>query len=222
MLLTLARNGYVALSWDPIGQGERIQMYDEDLHASKVRDSTTEHTILGIQTILTGHAIARYTIHDGLRALDYLLSRKEVDPKRVACTGNSGGGTHTAYLSALDDRIRVAAPSCYITSWRRLLETIGPQDAEQVFPNWLRDGLDFPDFLYAAAPKPYLVLSAIRDFFPIDGARESFREAQRYYPPDKLRMVEADDGHGYTKPRRIAAYAWFARWLKKSEDQGSE
>jgi cephalosporin-C deacetylase-like acetyl esterase len=222
MLVTLARKGYVALAWDTLGQGERIQLYDPDFRDSKVVNSTTEHTVQGIQCLLTGQHIARYTIWDGIRALDYLLSRKEVDAQRVACTGNSGGGTHTAYLSALDDRIRVAAPSCYITGWRRLLETIGPQDAEQVFPNWLRDGLDFPDFLYAAAPKPYLVLSAIRDFFPIDGARESFHEAERYYPEGKLRMVEADDGHGYTQPRRMAAYDWFAHWLKKSEDHDPE
>ncbi len=222
MLVTLARKGYVALAWDTLGQGERIQLYDPDTRDSKVISSTTEHTEQGIQCLLTGQHIARYTIWDGIRALDYLCSRKEVDPRRIACTGNSGGGTHTAYLSALDDRIRVAAPSCYITSWRTLLATIGPQDAEQVFPNWLRDGLDFPDFLYAAAPKPFLVLSAIRDFFPIGGARESFQEAVRFYPEGKLRMVEADDGHGYSKPRRLAAYAWFARWLKNSEDGSKE
>ncbi|HUJ23218.1 MAG TPA: acetylxylan esterase, partial [Bryobacteraceae bacterium] len=223
---SLAKKGYVALAWDPIGQGERIQIYDADFEDSKVRASTTEHTVQGIQCLLIGDHVARYTIWDGERALDYLLSRPEVDPKRVACTGNSGGGTHTAYLSALDDRIQVAAPSCYISSWRQMLRSLGPQDAEQVFPNWLRDGMDYPDFIYAFAPKPYRILSAIRDFFPIDGAREAFEEARGVYArvgaADKLSMFEADDGHGYTHPRRMAAYAWFARWLKGEEDQGPE
>ena len=218
MLATLARRGFVALAWDPIGQGERLQFYDEDWGDSKLRASTTEHTVLGTQCLLIGDDVARYTIWDGMRALDYLLSRKEVDPGRIGCTGNSGGGTHTAYLSALEDRIHVAAPSCYINSWRWLLKTIGPQDAEQNFPHWLRNGLDFPDFLHAFAPKPYLVLSAIRDFFAIDGARDTFSEAKRVYSAigagEKLDMVEADDGHGYTKPRREAAYNWFSRWLK--------
>jgi cephalosporin-C deacetylase-like acetyl esterase len=226
MLGSLAKKGFVALAWDTIGQGERIQIYDHDLEDSKVRASTTEHTVQGIQCLLIGDHIARYTIWDGLRALDYLLSRPEVDPKRVACTGNSGGGTHTAYLSALDDRIQVAAPSCYISSWHEMLHTLGPQDAEQVFPNWLRDGLDYPDFIYAFAPKPYLILSAIRDFFPIGGARETFAEARRLYSglgaADKLSMFEADDGHGYTHPRRMAAYAWLARWLKGDDDQSPE
>jgi cephalosporin-C deacetylase-like acetyl esterase len=226
MLGSLAKKGYVALAWDPVGQGERIQLYDEDFEDSKVRASTTEHTVEGAQCLLIGDALARYTIWDGMRALDYLLSRPEVDPKRVGCTGNSGGGTHTSYLSALDDRIQVAAPSCYITSWHQMLSTIGPQDAEQVFPNWLRDGLDYPDFIYAFAPKPFLILSAIRDFFPIGGARETFEEAAPAYAKigaaGKLSMFEADNGHGYSQPRRMAAYAWFARWLKGEEDQGPE
>jgi cephalosporin-C deacetylase-like acetyl esterase len=221
MLVTLARRGYVALSWDTIGQGERIQLYSADLHDSYLRGSTTEHTILGIQALLTGQAIARYTIWDGIRALDYLLSRKEVDPARVAVTGNSGGGTHTAYLAALDDRLKVAAPSCYITSWHWMLKTIGPQDAEQLFPGWLGNGLDYPDFIYAASPKPYLLLSAIRDFFPIDGARETFREA-RDVPGINIGMFEADDGHGYTHPRRMAAYDWLSRQFRGKPDKEPE
>ncbi len=226
MLGSLATKGYVALTWDPIGQGERLQIYDEDLRESKVGDSTTEHTIVGTQCMLIGDHVARYTIWDGMRALDYLLSRKEVDPTRVGLTGNSGGGTHTAYIAALDDRIQVAAPSCYITSWNLMLRTLGPQDGEQVFPLWLQDGVDYPDYLYAFAPKPYLVLSAIRDFFPIAGARETFAEAAKVYAAigaqGKVGMFEADDGHGYNKSRRLAAYDWFGRWLNGAEDKNPE
>jgi cephalosporin-C deacetylase-like acetyl esterase len=225
-LAGLARRGFVALAWDPIGQGERIQMYDADWHDSKVQASTVEHTIIGTQCLLTGTHVAQYTVWDGIRALDYLLSRPEVDAARVGCTGNSGGGTHTAYISGLDDRIHVAAPSCYITSWKRMLESIGPQDAEQVFPLWLRDGLDYPDYVYAFAGKPFLMLTAIRDFFPIGGARASFDEAQQVYGrlglSDRVAKFEADDGHGYSKPRREAAYRWFTRWLQGTENTQPE
>jgi cephalosporin-C deacetylase-like acetyl esterase len=226
MLGSLATKGFVALTWDPIGQGERLQIYDEELRASKVGESTTEHTVVGAQCMMVGDHLARYTIWDGMRALDYLLSRKEVDPRRVGLTGNSGGGTHTAYIAALDDRIQVAAPSCYITSWRLMLHTIGPQDGEQTFPFWLKDGLDYPDYLYAFTPKPYLLLSAIRDFFPIAGARETFAEVERVYSAigirERLGMFEADDGHGYNKTRRLAAYDWFSRWLKGIGDTDPE
>lgn len=226
VLANLALRGFVLLAWDPIGQGERIQMWDEDFQASKVFASTTEHTIQGIQTLLVGDALARYTIYDGMRALDYLLSRPEVDKTKVGITGNSGGGTHTSYIASLDDRLHVAAPSCYLTSWRKLLETIGPQDAEQCFPGWLAAGYDHPDFIYAFAPKPFLMLSAIRDFFPIGGVRETYAEARRVYDSlnaeAKFAKFEADDGHGYTKPRREAAYRWFTRWLKGAEDTTPE
>ena len=225
-LVSFAKKGYVALAWDPLGQGERVQLWDPDTQQAKVIRSTTEHSILGVQCLLTGDNIARYTVWDGIRALDYLLSRPEVDAAKVGCTGNSGGGTHTAYLSALEDRIHVAAPSCYITSWRRLLESIGPQDAEQVLLPFLADGLDHPDFIYAFAPRPYLMLSAIRDFFSISGARESYDEARGLYArlnaEDRMSMFEADDGHGYSKPRRLAAYRWFARWLKNASDEDPE
>ena len=226
VLGSLARRGYVAFAWDPLGQEERKQFYDPDWNDSKFFASTVEHTELGAQCMLVGDALARYTIWDGIRALDYLLSRPEVDATRVGVTGNSGGGTHTTYLAALDDRLKVAAPSCYINSWRVLLDALGPQDAEQVFPGWIKNNMDFPDFIYSFAPKPFLVLSAIRDFFPIGGVRETFAEVHRVYDTlgiaDKLKKVEADDGHGYSKPRREAAYRWFDHWLKGEDDDGSE
>lgn len=226
VLGSFATKGFVALAWDTAGQGERVQFFDPDLRASRLVQSTREHTMLGVQTLVTGESFARYTIWDGIRALDYLASRPEVDANRIGVTGNSGGGTHTAYLAAIDDRLKVAAPSCYITNWTRLLAQLGPQDAEQNLPPFLNFGYDFPDFLYAFAPKPYLVLSAIRDFFPIGGARATFAEAKTVYDAigaeDKLKMVEADDGHGYTLPRRLAAYAWMSKWLKGVEDDGIE
>ena len=221
LAITFARNGFAVLTWDPLGQGERIQLYDTDLGGSKVAQSTTEHTVAGVQCLLLGHSFARHRIHDGLRALDYLVSRPEVDPARIGCTGNSGGGTMTAYLSALDDRIKVAAPSCYLTSWQSLLETIGPQDAEQNLPPFISDGLDQADFVIAFAPRPYLIAAAARDFFPIEGTRQTFREVSRLYrlmgAGDKLSLVEADDTHGFTLPRRLAAYRWMNRWLNSAD-----
>ncbi|MPY87515.1 MAG: hypothetical protein GEU99_06305 [Luteitalea sp.] len=226
MLISLAKRGYAALAWDPLGQGERAQMYDEDFAQRKLIRSTTEHTMLGIQCLLAGDNLAQYTIWDGIRALDYLLSRPEVDASHIACTGNSGGGTHTAYLAALEDRIHVAAPSCYLTSWGRLLDTIGPQDAEQVLLPFLAAGLDHADFIYAFAPRPYLMLSAIRDFFSIVGARSTYAEATRLYEhlgaSEKMSMSEVDAGHGYHKPNREAAYNWLSRWLKGTEDRTPE
>lgn len=226
VLITFAQRGYVCLVWDTIGQGERIQLWDADFQTSKVFSSTVEHTIVGLQTLLVGDPLGRYTIWDGIRAMDYLLSRPEVDPARVGLTGNSGGGTHTAYLAAIDGRFAAAAPSCFITSWRRLLETIGPQDAEQCLPPFLAEGLDHSDFILAFAPKPYRMLTAIRDFFSIEGARETALEVSRIYDSvgagDRFGKFEADDGHGYTAPRRAESFRFFSLWLEGKEDTRPE
>ncbi|MDX2032189.1 MAG: acetylxylan esterase [Blastocatellia bacterium] len=226
LLIGLAQRGFAALAWDPIGQGERIQIYDPDLEESKVLRSPTEHAVVGMQCTVVGDNLARYMIQDGIRALDYLLTRPEIDPARIGCTGNSGGGNLTAYLAALDDRIHAAAPSCWLTSWDGLLGTIGPQDSEQTLFPFIAEGIDYPDFIYAVAPKPYLILGATRDFFSINGTRETYTEAKRIYDtlaaPEKLSMVEADDYHGYSAPRRLAAYRWFERWFKGSEEVRSE
>ena len=114
---------------------------------------TTEHTMAGIGALLVGRQLASYRIWDGLRALDYLASRPEVDPARLGCTGNSGGGTMTAYLMALDDRIAVAAPSCFITSLERLFATIGPQDAEQNITGQVAAGMEHADLRDPARPR---------------------------------------------------------------------
>ncbi|MCA9132379.1 MAG: acetylxylan esterase, partial [Planctomycetales bacterium] len=115
--ILMAQNGMAALCYDPLGQGERHQVRLDD-----GRTSPPNHTILGVSCIPLGTNFAQFRIWDGMRALDYLASRPEVDPDRLGCTGNSGGGTLTCYLMALDERIGCAAPSCYVTSMRSLLE----------------------------------------------------------------------------------------------------
>src|SRR5262249_46706266 len=113
--ISLALNGIAALAYDPIGQGERMQLLDNQGKPA-IKSSTTEHTLSGVGALLVGRSTASYRIWDGIRALDYLESRPEIDAKRLGCTGCSGGGTLTSYLMALDERILAAAPSCYITS----------------------------------------------------------------------------------------------------------
>ena len=96
--------------------------------------------------MLVGRSTASYRIWDGIRSLDYLATRPEIDAKKLGCTGCSGGGTLTSYLMALDDRIVAAAPSCYITSLERLFATIGPQDAEQNITGQVAFGMDHADY----------------------------------------------------------------------------
>ena len=101
----LALKGFVALAYDPLGQGERQQAYDRRMRTSLAGGSTDQHTLAGGQSLLAGQSFARYRIWDARRALDYLVSRPEVDAEKIGCTGCSGGGTLTTYISALDARI---------------------------------------------------------------------------------------------------------------------
>jgi cephalosporin-C deacetylase-like acetyl esterase len=225
--VSLARRGFVVLAYDPPGQGERLEYIDAATGKSSLPGGGTgEHTMAGMQCLLTGTNIARWFIWDGIRAFDYLLTRADVDPKRIAVAGNSGGGTQSAYLAALEPRLAAAAPSCYLTSWEKLWSGPGPQDAEQVFANFLKDGLDFPDFLIAFAPKPIQMAAAIKDYFPIDGARATYAEAKRLFEvidaAGRVGYFEFDDNHGWTQPRREATYRWFTRWLQNRQDDGTE
>jgi hypothetical protein len=126
----------------------------------------------------------------------------------------------------VEPRLAAAAPACYITSWEKLWGSHGPQDSEQVFPEFLKDNLDFADFLIAFAPRPVKIVAAIRDAFPIEGTRTSYAEAQRIFGilgvADRAGIFESDDEHAWSKPMREATYAWFEKWLKGSGESSPE
>ena len=219
--ILLAKNGIAALCYDPIGQGERIQLLN-DAGKPAFNGSTTEHTMVGLGALLVGRTVAGYHLWDGVRSLDYLESRPEIDPKRLGCTGNSGGGTMTAYLMAFDPRIAAAAPSCYITSLQRLFATIGPQDAEQNLPGQVALGIEHADYITIRAPRPTLLSVGTRDFFDIDGSWTTFREVKKLYCAlgygERVDLFESDEPHGFTKPRRQACMRWMRRWLLDKDD----
>src|SRR5690606_8305586 len=146
-----------------------------------IDSSTREHSFPGAQAFITGSSQAKYMTWDGIRTVDYLLSRDDVDPSRIGITGGSGGGTQSAYIAAFDDRIYAAAPGNYITNFSRLLQSIGPQDAEQNLPNGIKMGIDHADLLSVRAPKPALIYATTRDFFSIAGTWETYREVKGQY-----------------------------------------
>jgi cephalosporin-C deacetylase-like acetyl esterase len=219
--ILLAKNGIAALCYDPIGQGERYQLLD-DAGKPIVPGSTTEHSLVGVGALLVGRQAASYRIWDGIRSLDYLASRPDIDPTRLGCTGNSGGGTLTAYLMALDERIVAAAPSCYITSLERLFATIGPQDAEQNITGQVAFGMEHADYVTMRAPRPTLLCVGTQDYFDITGAWATFREAKLAYGllghGERVDLFEFNDKHGFSKPRREAAMRWMRRWLLGKDD----
>jgi cephalosporin-C deacetylase-like acetyl esterase len=222
----LVKRGFLVLAFDPPGQGERLEYLDPSGSKSTVGVGTREHNMAGAQCLLTGTTFARYEAWDGIRAFDYLLTRRDIDPKRIGVAGNSGGGTQSAYLAVVEPRLAAAVISCYMTDWEHLWKSPGPQDAEQNFPGFLSSGLNFGDFMIAFAPKPVTMLTGIRDYFPIAGGRQTYAEAKRVFgvlnAEDKAGYFEYDDEHGWHKPRREATYRWFTKWLQGKQDDGAE
>ena len=217
VILNLVKKGFIVLTYDPISQGERLQYFDPEKGRSNIGWSTCEHSYIGSQCFVSGSSFARYRIWDGIRAIDYLLTRDEVDPERIGVNGISGGGTLTSYISAFDERVLAAAPECYITGFRRLLESIGPQDGEQNLYHGIANSIDHADLLEVRAPKPALIMSTTRDFFSIQGARETYDEVKGAYKAfgkeDNFSMTEDDAPHDSTRKNREAMYAFFQKHL---------
>jgi cephalosporin-C deacetylase-like acetyl esterase len=210
----LARLGTACLIYDPIGQGERLQYVNDDLSA-RIGPGTREHLKAGNQQFLVGEFLGSWRAWDGIRALDYLLSRKEIDSKHVGVTGNSGGGTMTTWLSGVERRWTMSAPSCFVTTFRHNLENELPADTEQCPPRALALGLDHSDFLAAMAPHPVIILAKERDYFDVRGSEETYRRLRKLYRllgvEDNVALFVGPSGHGYSQENREAMYSWFDR-----------
>jgi hypothetical protein len=213
----LAMKGFVALTYDPVGQGEREQTFVRQLGRPLAGGSVNEHIQAGAQSILIGESVARYFIWDAKRAVDYLLSRPEVDAAQIGCAGCSGGGALTTYVGAFDPRVKVVAPACYLNSYRLLFRGSTP-DSEMSLPAFLARGLDMADLVELSAPEPWLLLATTADYFTPEGANLVYTEARRWYSlygaEDKVRFFVGPGPHGTPLETREEIYKWMIRWLK--------
>jgi Acetyl xylan esterase (AXE1) len=209
----LVQRGYVVISWDPVGQGERSQFWDAKLRKSRYNLICAEHAVLGNLAYLAGTNLARWEIWDGIRAVDYLLTRSDVDPERINITGTSGGGFQAAHIAALDRRIKVAAPSCYITElpmrmYNRIFKD-PDSDPEQDLYGMISNHVDNAGLILMMYPRPIFVAAAVLDFFPIEGTRSAVREATKLYSQfqhsDRIAMTEGFHDHQYSLENQEAA-----------------
>ncbi|HEX4484939.1 MAG TPA: acetylxylan esterase [Terriglobales bacterium] len=216
----LVQRGYVVICWDPVGQGERSQFWDAKAGKTRYNLICAEHAVLGNMAYLTGSNLARWEIWDGVRAVDYLLTRPEVDADRINITGTSGGGTQTAYIAALDKRIKVAVPSCFITALpMRMFNRIfkdPDSDPEQDLFEMISSGVDNPGLLLMMYPRPVMVASAVLDFFPIEGAQKTVREVsavyERFGHAADIGMVQGYHGHQFSDENQFAAIEFLDRY----------
>jgi pimeloyl-ACP methyl ester carboxylesterase len=209
----LAKRGYVVLAWDPVGQGERSQFWDAKAGKSRYNLICAEHAVMGNLAYLAGTNLARWEIWDGIRAVDYLLTRAEVDGERINIVGTSGGGFQAAQIAALDRRIKVVVPSCYITALpMRIFNRIfadPDSDPEQDLFGMISNGVDHPGLLLLMYPRPVLVAAAVLDFFPIEGTHKTFRELrdvyERFNHSDRIALVESYNAHQFSLENQESA-----------------
>ena len=212
----LVMKGMIVLAIDPPGQGEHVQYFNPEANLSSIGYSVIEHCYFGYQCFLSGSSAARYFIWEGIRGIDYLVSRKDVDSQRIGVTGFSGGGTVTSYISAFDERVKVSVPCSWATTNGSLLETKGIQDAEGTFIGGAAAGISFNDLIDVRAPKPTLMTFTTRDeYLTIRSAYEAFDEAKRVYMSyglgENLQFSEEDSKHWMTPKIRYDIYSFFMK-----------
>lgn len=233
----LARKGYVVLTYDPFGQGERIEYPGARPGLTSLGSGgTTEHEYAGRRLILLGANFGLFRVWDGIRGVDYLLSRPEVDPDRIGCCGQSGGGTLTQFLAALEPRIQAAVVSEGNTENLAHSDVEPPgsaDDAEQNIVPAAAHGIDRADLLYAFAPKPLLMTVTLHDaghtYSPeyVASGRDLLDEYRKAYgvldASDRVALQVTTEAHGYVYEMRRATYAWFNRWFKvRADDEEGE
>ena len=214
---TLAKVGLIVFAIDPPGQLERVSYYDADAGKYVIEPCIYDHDAYGVPTVATGKFLERYFLCDQMRAVDYMLTRPEIDPDKIGVTGNSGGGTQTMAMMAFDDRIAAAAPGTFVTSRESYMYSGNPQDSEQIWYGMTELGYDHISPIMHFAPKPLAILSVNYDFFTIEGTRDTVAEAQRFYDmygkKDDLHWFRDDYGHAYTPYLAQRAAEFFAKYL---------
>lgn len=208
--LGLALKGYVAMVFDPTGQGERSECFDPRTGRHWVHREVPQHHYTGKPLFLTGLTLAGWRTWDGIRCLDYLCSRPEVDASRIGVMGNSGGGAMTMLISAVDERVTACAAS---------------HPGGSLENTHLR-GRRPPDrLLYSLlAPRPCRIivgdasgetrhldkLNILKPFYAASGCL------------DRLELVWVDGKHDLKTPKRVASYEWLNRWLGRETEPSDE
>jgi cephalosporin-C deacetylase-like acetyl esterase len=203
--IKLAKMGFIVLSYDAIGHGERMV-------------SGNNHHEAGFALMPFGEHVTGWMVWDSMRGIDYLLSRPDVDPARIGVTGNSGGGLNTLYTAAVDPRVAVAVITGYTFEFNNWIKYAGAHGTCSYIPDLFHE-MEWFEIAGLIAPRPLFMLNGEDDgIFPLSGARKAanntaaiysvlgHNDRVRFYPVPKQR-------HGYSRPYREQMYGWMAKYL---------
>jgi len=199
----LAARGFVVLSVDALGLGERVV-------------GKEDHHFQGLLHWLVGRSPTREMVGEQIRFVDYLRSRPDVDPRRIGMAGSSGGGTLTLYTTAVDPRIAAASCMAAAADWTWLFRFIGGDP--EMYPWDVVRVADYATLLRLAAPRPMLVgVGRKDDMFPPGPARRVVSRARDAYRAlgfaNRLRLFVDPYPHGLKPGRRRATYRFFQEHL---------
>ena len=207
----LALKGYVAMVYDPTGQGERSECYNPKTRRHIVHPEVPQHHYTGKPLYFTNLTLAGWRTWDGLRCVDYLASRGEVDADRLAVMGNSGGGAMTMLVSCVDERIKACAASHPGGSMENThLRGRRPPDRR----------------LYSLmAPRPCRIIVGDASGEEANHRRKLDLMKPFYQAcgcPDRLELVLVDGKHDLKLPKRAVSYEWLGRWLDHHDPSPEE
>lgn len=191
------KRGYCALALEQRGFGER--------QSSLAVKRSKRCDFIAYNALLFGRTLLGQRVWDVSRAIDLLETLPEVDSSKIACLGNSGGGTVTYYAACVDKRIKLAMPSCSVCTYRDSIGSVY-HCACNYIPNSARY-FDMGDLALLIAPRPLIVVAGKKDtIFPIKGVRETYALIRKIYEDtgagDRCRLVEGEGGH------RFYSQAW--------------
>ena len=211
---TLALNGFVAISVDPWGAGERTTKYREyEYHGAN----------LGASLLNIGKSLMGLQITDNMRAVDVLCSLSYVDSEKIGATGASGGGNQTMWLAAMDERIKASVPVVSVGTFESYI--MGSNCICETLPY----GLTFTEesgVLALVAPRAMLISNGLKDsnaaFYPSEMVR-SYSNAmpvfELYNAEEKLTHLIFDGPHSYPRETREAMLSLFNRHLKDNSKE---
>ena len=208
--LTFARMGCTAFMWDMVDYNDSARhlsgTYQEETYGV-VHRAPWPHK--QDERMLWNIGILGLQLWNSIRALDFLCELPEVDTNRLGCTGESGGGTQTYNLYAVDDRLHVAAPVCMVSAYMQ-----GGCVCENA--PLLRIDTNNVDIGATFAPKPLILVSSAQDWtqHTPDVEYPAIKRIYDLYDAgDHISQIQIDAPHGYNLAMREAVYRWFARWL---------
>jgi len=204
----LAKLGFFGLAVDAFGAGERgIGKALGEYHGEMVAA-----TLWPVGLPLSG-----LQVYENMRAVDYLLTRKEVDGDRLGITGTSGGGNQTMYAGAWDERFKAVVPVCSVGNYQAYLGVACCMC--EVVPGALRFTEEW-GVLSLTAPRALMVINATQDGiqFSVAEAKKSLALTRPIYAlhgkPKSVKHLPVESKHDYNEPMREAMYGWMTLHLK--------